>query len=409
MAKKLTLFIGILAISFTVFVLSVRADVRETVSLESEGDKIKATLELPETSKEEIVALQLSFQIEPEQGSVSDVSFEFDPGISGSAVTQYRYQQESGILNIYISGKNDIYGDQKTITLGKVVVNSNGNTSVRVEKDSFKTVNKAFDKYEGEVNIGNGGQIVNNKPADPPGDKDDGDNSEIEGGDLPGNNGSGTDGDIKDDIVIDGESDGPVTNNNGGNHNSSGNTSAQKKDNGRQIWSLKAGGAVAGTKKMFHPIGTEDDNNSEKTESEEAGSSEPEDASLEEDQHLTEDGVAFWKEKISSLDTDVWSKVFWGLLAIAGTTAIILATVMIVSNSNSKKKKRIRNMRARKMHRKKSRAQGTKVQKTVRKSSEKKGNTGQRRKQEGKPRVTGERQRVQRRQSQKNHRRNVKV
>ncbi len=409
MAKKLTLFIGILAISFTVFVLSVRADVRETVSLESEGDKIKATLELPETSKEEIVALQLSFQIEPEQGSVSDVSFEFDPGISGSAVTQYRYQQESGILNIYISGKNDIYGDQKTITLGKVVVNSNGNTSVRVEKDSFKTVNKAFDKYEGEVNIGNGGQIVNNKPADPSGDKDDGDNSEIEGGDLPGNNDSGTDGDIKDDIVIDGESDGPETNNNGGDHNSSGNTSAQKKDNDRQIWSLKAGGAVTGTKKMFHPIGTENDNDSERTESEEAGSSEPEDASLEEDQHLTEDGVAFWKEKISSLDTDVWSKVFWGLLAIAGTTAIILTTVMIVSNSNSKKKKRIRHMRAKKTHRKMSKAHSTKVQKTVRKSSGKKGNTGQRRKQEGKPRVTGERQRVQRRQSQKNHRRNVKV
>lgn len=379
MAKKLTLLIGILAISFAVFTLSVRADVRETVSLESEGDKIKATLELPEASKDEIVALQLSFQIEPEQGSVSDVSFEFDPGISGSAVTQYRYQEESGILNIYISGKDNIYGDQKTITLGKVVVNSNGNTSVRVEKDSFKTVNKAFDKYEGEVNTGNGGQIVNNKPADPPGDKDENGDSEIVGGDYPGSNDTGTNGDIKDDdpneIIFDGESYAPGTNNSGGNHSSSGSTTAQKKNNDRQIWSLKSGGAVAGTKKMFHP--TEDGMESEKTDSEygEEGSFEPEDTSPEEDQELTEKGVAFWKEKISSLDTDAWSKVFWGLLAVAGTAAIALTTVMIVSDFNSKKKKRIRRMRARRKKRKRSGAQGKKVQKTERKPSGRKGNT----------------------------------
>ena len=170
MRNKFILWLGISLVCFTAFVLSVRAGEKETVSLNNVNGGIEATLELPVgenqngtfTPPEEVVAIQLSFQLSGE-GSIKkeDVSFEFGSSIPQGVMKEYRYQEDTGVLNIYISGNKNIY-NSKNISLGKVVVNSEEKTTVKVVKDSFKTVNSAHGMYEGEVNTGNGGQSINN-------------------------------------------------------------------------------------------------------------------------------------------------------------------------------------------------------------------------------------------------------
>ena len=106
MRNKFILWLGISLVCFTAFVLSVRAAEKETVSLNNVNGQIEATLELPVeenpdgsfTPPEDIVAIQLSFQISgPGSIKKEDVSFDFGSGIPEGTMTEYRYQEDTGV------------------------------------------------------------------------------------------------------------------------------------------------------------------------------------------------------------------------------------------------------------------------------------------------------------------------
>lgn len=134
------------------------AAAQTAVTLTSEGNQAEVSLDLPLGNQSEqqgyggIKALQLGFQVNilHGEGEEYQVSFLFDAGIT-SSVKQFSYQEETGLLQIYLSGEGNLY-EGGSITLGKIVVESNGfddvTASIRVAEGSLKTVNDAFDLQE---------------------------------------------------------------------------------------------------------------------------------------------------------------------------------------------------------------------------------------------------------------------
>lgn len=167
--------------------MSVQAAEKETVSLTLKDNQVEAKLELPREPEEDVVSLQLSFRIQGDGGNIKadEIDFAFDAGLPASAIQQCRYQEDTGILSIYISGKENLYKSQD-IPLGRVVLNSDRSASVSVVKDSFKTVNSAFGMYQGEVNTGDGGIPINNNQTE-----DEPENDGTSDGFSQGGNGSG--------------------------------------------------------------------------------------------------------------------------------------------------------------------------------------------------------------------------
>ena len=128
------------------------------VTLTVEGNEVKVALELPSEAQEgqsnydETKSLQLGFQVNilRGEGEKYRLSFVFDNEIT-SSVKQFSYQEETGLLQIYLSGEQDLYAGSG-ITLGRIVVESTGNSdvtaSIRVAENSLKTVNDAFELQE---------------------------------------------------------------------------------------------------------------------------------------------------------------------------------------------------------------------------------------------------------------------
>ncbi len=333
MRNKFILWLGISLVCFTAFVLSVRAAEKETVSLNNVNGQIEATLELPVeenpdgsfTPPEDIVAIQLSFQISgPGSIKKEDVSFDFGSGIPEGAIRDYRYQEDTGVLNIYVSGNKNIYSS-KNISLGKVIVNSDEKTTVKVVKDSFKTVNRAHGMYEGEVNTGDGGQTVNNGSSggSSGGDDDVGEimrpPEETKKPDEGNNSGSSGEG-----IFSDGEQ-------------------AEKIDKNKPL-----AGTTGSAKKILDAVlkGTAGDGSLElgsedgSLKDEESKGEDEEDASLIPEDSLWEDGAKLWREKTGAIGMDVWTKIFFGLFAGSAIVAGGIGISMAVRTSGKRKRRR---------------------------------------------------------------------
>lgn len=331
MTKKLMLWLGISLVCFTAFVLSARAVEKETVSLTNVDGQIEAALELPEMPAEEIVALQLSFQIGTAQGSIGkeDVSFAFDAGLPGDALQQCRYQEDTGILTIYISGNQNLYpkgneassGNPK-LSLGRVIVNSDRDASVKVVKNSFKTVNKAHGMYEGEVNTGDGGQIINNGSTD----KDVVDNPGQ--GEMGGNFGTPDEGVRPSDEGDKSEA-----------SDKEGILTADRKE--KNAFSMGAAGSLKGILGTVSP---------EKTSGEMLASDrdgENREAPVIPEDSLWQEGAKLWREKTGSIDMEVWTKIFFGLFAASASVASVIGTSLAVQASKRRKKRRKRRTHAR--------------------------------------------------------------
>lgn len=328
MTKKLMLWLGISLVCFTAFVLSARAVEKETVSLTNVDGQIEATLELPGMPAEEIVALQLSFQIGASQGSIGkeDISFAFDAGLPGEALKQCRYQEDTGILTIYISGNQNLYpkGNGSSdanpkLSLGKVIVNSNQDTSVKVIKNSFKTVNKAHGMYEGEVNTGDGGQTINNGSTD----KDV--NSNPNQGAI-GNNSGSSDEVLKSDTA-----------DNSGDFNKEGiSTADQSRKKEKSVVSVSAAGSLKGILGTVSPVESNDDMPMpDRDENNQEAPVLPEDS-------LWQEGAKLWREKTGSIDMDVWMKIFFGLFAASASVASVIGINLAVHASRRRKKRKRR-------------------------------------------------------------------
>ena len=143
----------VLLFSFLMFTLPVRA-AEDTVTLTAEKNTVEAVLlqGTGEAGTEEIVSLQLSFQIDSGEKRLKqdEVSFEFNSSLV-STVKQYRYHPDTGLLNIYVSGSEHVTGKENVsgkISLGKIVITPAADTvgtyTVKVKDNSLKTVNGAF-------------------------------------------------------------------------------------------------------------------------------------------------------------------------------------------------------------------------------------------------------------------------
>lgn len=163
--KKISLGLTAVLSAFAIGVLfggipvkPVIAAAQTAVTLTAKGNEAEVALELSSGNQDGwqklggIKALQLDFQVSilHGEGEEYQVSFLFDEGIT-SSVKRFSYQEETGILRIYLSGEQNLY-ENSDITLGKIVVESNGSSdvtaSIRVVEDSLKTVNDAFDLQE---------------------------------------------------------------------------------------------------------------------------------------------------------------------------------------------------------------------------------------------------------------------
>ncbi len=218
-------------------------EAEDNVLLHPNGNKAAVVLEAGEL-KDEVVSLQISFQVETKEGDSqkNQVAFEFDKSIT-SAVRQYRYHKDTGTLNVYVAGKEDL-GKDGELSLGNVVLSSDYEhgalASVKVVDQSLVTVNKAFDKQtpligsgslEGsvELTVGNGGKAPEQPPADDkepddpenpdnpkepmPDDKEDTNPPSLdEGGQNPPSEGGDSEGPVKEDR--------PVKKKGGGSHSS---------------------------------------------------------------------------------------------------------------------------------------------------------------------------------------------
>lgn len=317
MTKKFILWLGISCICFTAFVLSAGATEKETVSLNSVDGQVEAVLELPDAPAEDITALQLSFQITNGGGAGGNVSFAFDPGLPQNGVQEYRYQEDTGILSIYISGNENLYQSQN-ISLGKVVVDSGVETSVRVIKNSFKTVNRAHGMYEGEVNTGDGGQTVNNGSDSKP------DDSLFPDG-ITGSPGSGTG-------VPDQESSGgadkdlSADSSPNASDSSSGKLSGGIKNVMDTLWTGTAEDGISRPGGSSSGFG---DNDTKKEDTGESGES------------FWSEGAEFWEEKTGAVDMDVWTKVFLGLFAGSASIAAVIGISLIAQKARKRRRRKI--------------------------------------------------------------------
>ncbi len=201
------------------FRLPLSVEAEDNVLLHPNGNKASVVLETNDMRneegkiKDEIVSLQISFQIETKAGDSqkNQIAFDFDKSIT-SAVRQYRYHKDTGILNVYVAGKEDLCQTEQ-LSLGSIVLSSdqeNGSVaSVKIVDQSLITVNKAFDKQtamlgsgtldaKADLIVGNGGEAPKPPEDDgtgenPPSDGEDNENPPSDGGDD--NNGEPSGGD----------------------------------------------------------------------------------------------------------------------------------------------------------------------------------------------------------------------
>ena len=176
MIKKLIRGIGAMAVCLFLFPLSAFA-ADKSVTLSETGDEVQVFVELPsETKVEPITSLQMEFQVEITQGNAEQAKaeFHFNETIK-SSVKEYRYHADTGILTIYISGKNNLFSEKylsgQKLELGKLTVHTEDALGVKakisVVKDSYHFVRKNGTKTEtefinapgfAEIIVGNGGE-----------------------------------------------------------------------------------------------------------------------------------------------------------------------------------------------------------------------------------------------------------
>lgn len=141
--KKLIQGMGFLLLCFFCWGIPSSA-LEQDVILTAEENKVEVSTK---ASVDQVVSMRVSLDVEITEGD-GGISFEFSPGIS-STVKQYRYEKETGTLNIYVSGKKEEgFALSEELSLGKVVLDAGEGSAaatIRVKEDGVDFVNDAFD------------------------------------------------------------------------------------------------------------------------------------------------------------------------------------------------------------------------------------------------------------------------
>ena len=192
MRKRLLQGMGAMLLGLLLWTLPVSAADQGAVTLTTTGSGASAVLSWPEGTEKEIRSLQLGFQAEGAQQA--ELSFEFDAAI-GSRIKEYRYQKDTGLLTLYISGSENLHtGDSLTLGEIKASVKEGSVTfSLRAVPDSLKLVNAASDMQSVELGAVNQVELTASGEAKPDGGGT-GTTPDSGNGNGSGNDGSDSDG-----------------------------------------------------------------------------------------------------------------------------------------------------------------------------------------------------------------------
>ena len=117
-----------------------------TVTMNADGSQASVSLTLPQEAAKDVTALRLSFQVDSSNGAKAQ--FDFNDGLT-SSVQQYRYNEETGRLTVYIAGRDELLKDG-TVSLGEIQLDAAPGTiaTIHVVEDSLELVNAAYGKAE---------------------------------------------------------------------------------------------------------------------------------------------------------------------------------------------------------------------------------------------------------------------
>lgn len=164
MRKWIAKGVGILLTVFWMIPLTAMAASDTSIVLTGQGNTAQVVLTLPAENREEVRSLQVSFRVSVTSGNKeqTNVSFVFDEGIT-SAVKEARYHMDSEMLNVYISGKQNLF-EMDSLTLGTIQVSSVDGSEISAQidvvEDSFGYVNAAFGYTQDTVASETGSVVV---------------------------------------------------------------------------------------------------------------------------------------------------------------------------------------------------------------------------------------------------------
>ena len=169
----------------SVLPLQVSAAEKESIELAVEAEQVGVSLTLPQSVSGNILSLQVGLKVDSNVQEETTATFQFSENVA--KVADYRYNQEKGILNIYLSGTKTLFQNgTESLKLGNVQINTtneNGATvHVSVVEDSVKMVKGTKTEViqnidypeKAEIILGNGGNQDNGGDPDNDGDQDNG-------------------------------------------------------------------------------------------------------------------------------------------------------------------------------------------------------------------------------------------
>ena len=183
--KKYIARIVVMLLIASVLPLQVSAAEKESIELAVEAERVGVSLTLPQSVSGNILSLQVGLKVDSNVQEETTATFQFSENVA--KVADYRYNQEKGILNIYLSGTKTLFQNgTESLKLGNVQINTtneNGATvHVSVVEDSVKMVKGTKTEViqnidypeKAEIILGNGGNQDNGGDPDNDGDQDNG-------------------------------------------------------------------------------------------------------------------------------------------------------------------------------------------------------------------------------------------
>lgn len=184
--KKYIARIVVMLLIASVLPLQVSAAEKESIELAVEAEQVGVSLTLSQSVSGNILSLQVGLKVDSNVQEETTATFQFSENVA--KVADYRYNQEKGILNIYLSGTKTLFQNgTESLKLGNVQINTtneNGATvhvsvvenSVKMVKGTKTEVIQNIDYPEkAEIILGNGGNQDNGGDPDNGGDQDNGD------------------------------------------------------------------------------------------------------------------------------------------------------------------------------------------------------------------------------------------
>lgn len=175
--KKYIARIVVMLLIASVLPLQVSAAEKESIELAVEAEQVGVSLTLPQSVSGNILSLQVGLKVDSNVQEETTATFQFSENVA--KVADYRYNQEKGILNIYLSGTKTLFQNgTESLKLGNVQINTtneNGATvhvsvvenSVKMVKGTKTEVIQNIDYPEkAEIILGNGGNQDNGGAQD---------------------------------------------------------------------------------------------------------------------------------------------------------------------------------------------------------------------------------------------------